>query len=115
MQRNLRLETDFNVTVGRLVMHYKEFLSEEPKSTQEIGLAVLLHTSVRALSLQSVLSCGTKNGLSAAAACEHFEKRYVSSSLRQKWRRGFCRAFQFVRFAPPHCDGRWTSARHRRV
>ena len=54
-------ETDFNATVGRLVMHYKECLSEEPKSKQELGLALLLHTSVRALSVQSVLRCGTKN------------------------------------------------------
>ena len=52
---------DFNATVGRLVMHYKDCLSEEPKSRQEIGLALLLHTSVRALSVQSVLRCRTKN------------------------------------------------------
>ena len=55
------LETEFNATVGRLVMHYRECLSEEPKSKQELGLALLLHTSVQALSVQSVLSCGTKN------------------------------------------------------
>ena len=55
------LETDFNATVGRLVMQYKECLSEEPKSRQEISLAALLHTSVRALSVQSVLRCGTKS------------------------------------------------------
>ena len=47
------------------------------------GLALLLHTSVRALSVQSVLRCGTKNAQSAAAAREHFEKRYASSSPRQ--------------------------------
>ena len=45
------LETDFNATSGGLVMHYRECLSEEPKSRQEIGLAVLLHTIVRALSV----------------------------------------------------------------
>ena len=45
------LETDFNATVGRLVMHYKECLSEEPKSRQEIGLPLLLHTSGGALSV----------------------------------------------------------------
>ena len=55
------LETDFNVTLGTLVMHYKECLLEEPKSRQEIGLAVLLHTSAPAVSVQSVLRCGTKN------------------------------------------------------
>ena len=77
------LERDFNATVGRSGMHYKECLSEEPKSRQEIGLAVLLHTSVRALSVQSVLRCGTKNAQSAAAAREYFEKRYPSSSPRQ--------------------------------
>ena len=76
------LETEVNATVGRLVMHYKDCLSEEPKSTQEIGLAVLLHTSVQALSVQSVLRCGTKNAKSAAAR-EYFEKRYPSSSRRQ--------------------------------
>ena len=65
------------------MMHYKECLSEEPKSKQELGLALLLHTSVRALSVQSVLRCGTKNAQSAAAAREHFEKRYPSSSPRQ--------------------------------
>ena len=77
------LVTDFNSTVGRLVMHYKECLSEEPKSRQEIGLALLLDTSVRALSVQSVLRCGTKNAQLAAATCEYFEKRYPSSSQRQ--------------------------------
>ena len=76
------LETDFNATVGGLVMHYKEFLSEEPKSKQELGLALLVHTSVRALRVQSVLRCGTKNAQSAAAAREYFEKRYPSSSPR---------------------------------
>ena len=54
MQRSCR-------QTGRLVMHYKDCLSEEPKCRQEIGLAPLLHTSVRALSVQSVLRCGTKN------------------------------------------------------
>ena len=77
------LETDLNATVGGSVMHYKECLWAEPKSGQEIGLAVLLHTSVRALSLQSVVRCGTKNAQSAAAAREYFEKRYPSSSPRQ--------------------------------
>ena len=77
------LETDFNATVGHLVMHYKDCLSEEPKSRQEIGLAVLLHTSVRALSVQSVLRCGTKNAKSAATAREYFETRYPSSRPRQ--------------------------------
>ena len=77
------LETDFNATLGRLVMHYKGCLSEEPKSRQEIGLGVLLHTSVRALSVQSVLRCGTKNAQWAAAAREYFKKQYPSSSLRQ--------------------------------
>ena len=81
MQRTL--ETDFNATVGRLVMHYKDCLSEEPKSRQEIGLVVLLHGSVRALSVQSVLRCGTKNAQSVAAAREYFEKQYHSSSPRQ--------------------------------
>ena len=77
------LQTDFNATVGRLVMHYKDCLSEEAKSKQEIRLAVLLHTSVQARSVQSVLRCGTKNARSAAAAREYFEKRYPSRSPRQ--------------------------------
>ena len=64
-------------------MHYKDYLSEEPKSRQEIGLAVLLHTSVRALSVQSVLRCGTKNAQSAAVARDYFEKRYPSGTPRQ--------------------------------
>ena len=80
---HILLETDFNASLGRLVVHYKDCLSEEPKSRQEIGLAVLLHTSVRALSVQSVLRCGTKNAQSAAAAREYFPKRYPSSSPRQ--------------------------------
>ena len=77
------LGTDFNATVGRLVMHYEDCLSEEPKSRQEIGLEILLHTSVRALSVQSMLRCGTKNAQSATAAREYFVKRYPSSSPRQ--------------------------------
>ena len=55
------LETGFNASAGRLVMHYKDCLSEKPKSRQEIGLAVLRHRAVRALSVQSMLRCGTKN------------------------------------------------------
>ena len=77
------LEKDFNATMGRFVMDYKECLSEEPKSRQEIWLALLRHTSVRALSVQSVLRCGIKNAQSAAAAREYFERRYPSSSPRQ--------------------------------
>ena len=77
------LETDFNAVLERLVMHYKECLSEEPESRQEIGLAILLHTSVRALNVQSVLRCGTTNALSGVAAREYFEKRYPSSSPRE--------------------------------
>ena len=77
------LETAFNANLGRLVMHYKDCLSEAPKSRQDIGLAFMLHTSVRALSVQSVLRCGTKNAQSAAVAGEYFEKRYPSSSPRQ--------------------------------
>ena len=77
------LETDVNATVGGLVMHYKECFSEEPKSRQEMGWAVPLHTSVRALGVQTVLRCGTKNAQSAAAAGEYFEKRYPSSIPRQ--------------------------------
>ena len=77
------LEEDFSASLGRLVVHYKDCWSEEPKSMQEIGLAVLLHTSVEPPSVQSVLRCRTKNAQSAAAAREYFEKRYPSSSLRQ--------------------------------
>ena len=77
------LETDFNAIVGRLAMQYKECLSQEPKSRQQIGLALLLHTSVRALSVQSVLRCETKNAQSAAAAREYFEKRYPCSTPKQ--------------------------------
>ena len=82
------LETDFDATVGRLVMHYKECLSEEPKSKQELGLALLLHTSVRALSVQSVLRCGTKNAQSAAAA-RGTSRSATHRAAREKWRRGF--------------------------
>ena len=80
------LETDFNAPAGKLVMHYKDCLSEEPKSRQEIGLAVLLHTIVGALSVQSVLRCGTKNTQSAATAHEYF---CIPRLARGKWRRGF--------------------------
>ena len=41
---------------------------------------MLLHTAVRALSVQSVPRCGTKNAQSAAAAPEYFEKRYHLSN-----------------------------------
>ena len=77
------LETDFNATLERLVMHYKECLSEEPESRQEIGLAILLHTSVRALNVQSVLRCGTTNAVLGGAAREYFEKRDPSISPRE--------------------------------
>ena len=77
------LETDFYATPGRLMMHYKECLLEEPKCRQEISLAALLHTSVRALSVQSVLRCRTKNAQSAAVAREYLAQRYPSISPRQ--------------------------------
>ena len=86
------LERDFNATVGRLVMHYKDCVSEEPKSRQEIGLAVLLHTSVRAVSVQSVLRCRTKYAESVAVAREFgVLAGYcgIPRAARVKWRRGF--------------------------
>ena len=49
------METECNVTLGRLVKHYQHWLSEEPKWRQRVGLAVLLHTNIHALSMQSVL------------------------------------------------------------
>ena len=77
------LQTDFNASLGRLVTHYKECLLAEPKSRRQIGLAVLLHTSVQALRVQSVLRCATKNAQSAATTREYFEKPYPLSSPRQ--------------------------------
>ena len=45
------LEMHFNINLGRLVMHYKDCPSEEPKSRQEIRFAVLLHTGTKAPNL----------------------------------------------------------------
>ena len=82
------LETDFNATVGRVVMHYKECLSEEPKSKQELGLALLLHTSVRALSVQSVLRCRPRTP-SRLQQPVSTSRSATHRAARDKWRRGF--------------------------
>ena len=63
--------------------HEGGYCRDLSKSKQEIGSAVLLHTSVRALNVQSMLRCGTKYANSVAAARNYFEKRYPWSSPRQ--------------------------------
>ena len=81
MQRTL--ESDYEVSLGRVCQHYKVCLAEETQARRELGLALLLVTDVRAYSVQMVLRCGTKNAQSTAAARELFEERYRSHSPRQ--------------------------------
>ena len=81
MQRTL--ESEYEVSLGRVCQHYKVCLAEETQARRELGLALLLVTDVRAYSVQMVLRCGTKNAQSTAAARELFEERYPSSSPRQ--------------------------------
>ena len=81
MQRTL--ESEYEVSLGRVCQHYKVCLAEETQARRELGLALLLVTDVRAYSVQMVLRCGTKNAQSTAAARELFEERYRSSSPRQ--------------------------------
>ena len=80
MQRTL--ESEYDVSLGRVCQHYKVCLAQETQA-RELGLALLLVTDVRAYSVQMVLRCGTKNAQSTAAARELFEERYRSSSPRQ--------------------------------
>ena len=81
MQRTL--ESEYEVSLGRVCQHYKVCLDEETQARRELGMALLLVTDVRAYSVQMVLRCGTKNAQSTAAARELFEERYPSSSPRQ--------------------------------
>ena len=81
MQRTM--ESEYEVSIGRVYQHYKVCLAEETQARREWGLALLLVTDVRAYSVQMVLCCGTKNAQSTAAARELFEERYRSSSSRQ--------------------------------
>ena len=81
MQRTL--ESEYEVSLGRVCQHYKVCLAEETQARRELGLALLLVTDVRAYTVQMVLRCGTKNAQSTAAARELFEERYRSSSPRQ--------------------------------
>ena len=81
MQRTL--ESEYEVSLGRVCQHYKVCLAEETQARRELGLALLLVTDVRAYSMQMVLCCGTKIAQSTAAARELFEERYPSSSPRQ--------------------------------
>ena len=81
MQRTL--ESEYEVSLGRVCQHYKVCLAGETQARRELGLALLLVTDVRAYSVQMVLRCGTKNAQSTAAARELFEERYPSSSPRQ--------------------------------
>ena len=81
MQRTL--ESDYEVSLGRVCQHYKVCLAEETQARRELGLALLLVTDVRAYNVQMVLRCGTKNAQSTAAARELFEERYRSSSPRK--------------------------------
>ena len=81
MQRTL--ESEYEVSLGRVCQHYKVCLAEETQARRELGLALPLVTDVRAYSVQKVLRCGTKNAKSTAAARQLFEERYRSSSPRQ--------------------------------
>ena len=81
MQRTL--ESEYEVSLGRVCQHYKVCLAEETQARRELGPALLLVTDVRAYSVQMVLRCGTKNAQSTAAARELFQERYPSSSPRQ--------------------------------
>ena len=81
MQR--ALESEYEVSLGRVCQHYKVCLAEETQGRRELSLALLLVTDVRAYSVQMVLRCGTKNAQSTAAATELFEERYRSSSPHQ--------------------------------
>ena len=81
MQRTL--ESEYEVSLGRVCQHYKVCLAEETQARREFGLALLLVTDVRAYSVQMVLRCGKNHAQSKAAARELFEKRYRSSSPRQ--------------------------------
>ena len=81
MQRTL--ESEYEVSLGRVCQHYKVCLAEETQARRDLGLALLLVTDVRAYSVQMVLRCGTKNAQSTAAARELFEERYCNSSPRQ--------------------------------
>ena len=62
MQRTL--ESDYEVSLGRVCQHYKVCLAEETQARRELGLALLLVTDMRAYSVQMVLRCGTKNAQS---------------------------------------------------
>ena len=77
MQRTL--ESEYDVSLGRVCQHYKVCLAEETQGRRELGLALLLMTDVRSYSVQMVLRCGRKNAQSTAAARELFEERYRSS------------------------------------
>ena len=81
MQRTL--ESEYEVSLGRVCQHYKVCFAEETQARREWGLALLMVKDVRAYSVQMVLRCGTKNAQSTTAARELFEKRYRSSSPRQ--------------------------------
>ena len=64
MQRTL--ESEYEVSLGRVCQHYKVCLAEETQARRELGLALLLVTDVWAYSVQMVLRCGTKNAQSTA-------------------------------------------------
>ena len=81
MQRTL--ESEYDVSLGRVCQHYKVCLAQETQARSELGLALLLVTDVRAYSVQMVLRCGTQNAQRTAAARELFEERYRSSTPRQ--------------------------------
>ena len=65
MQRTL--ESEYEVSLGRVCQHYKVCLADETQARRESGLALLLVTDVRAYSVQMVLRCGTKNAQSTAS------------------------------------------------
>ena len=81
MQRTL--QSEYDVSLGRVCQHYNVCLAEEAQARRELGLALLLVTDMRAYSVQMVLRCGTKNAQGTAAATELFEERYRSNTPRQ--------------------------------
>ena len=62
------LESDYEVSLGRVCQHYRVCFAEETQARRKLGPALLLVTDVRAYSVHMVLRCGTKNAQSTTAA-----------------------------------------------
>ena len=65
---------EYGVTMRRPEKHYRVCVNADASGQKDAAAATLLHSQVRPTAVQGLLACGVKNGQSASAAHEHFDR-----------------------------------------